>query len=207
MRTIKTGFTNYSYAGLSNLLNNVVDKLRDNAALFPDLPVPLATLQTLAAEYTASNSAATRGSAVSKAARTAKAGQVMKALSATGSYVNMIALGRAVVLTNSGFELVKQREPFGPVGKPMMKSVKPTGIVGEVALVWTPRPGARTYHCFQTATDPTLPNTVWTHVRSTTKARCKLTGLTAYKPYWFAVQALGTAGPGAMSSPMLGRAA
>jgi hypothetical protein len=112
-----------------------------------------------------------------------------------------------VVLTSSGFELVKQREPVGPVGKPMMKSARMTGIVGEVALVWTPCPGARTYQCFRTETDPALPSTVWKHVLSTTRVRCKVTGLTPYKGYWFAVQALGTEGVGAKSAPMIGRAA
>jgi len=193
--------------GLSRLLSNVIDKLTDNATIFPHLPVPLATLQTLADEYSASNSAATRGSAMAKAARTAKAKEVMKALSTTGAYVNMIALGNTEVLTSSGFDMVKKREPFGQVGKPLLKSVEKNGIPGEVTLVWTPRPGARTYICYRADTDPTLPTTVWKHVLSTTRVRCKVTGLTPYKPYWFAVQALGTAGTSAMSDPKVGRAA
>jgi hypothetical protein len=32
-------------------------------------------------------------------------------------------------------------------------------------------------------------------------------GLTSYKAHWFAVQALGTDGPGAMSIPIIGRSA
>jgi hypothetical protein len=52
-----------------------------------------------------------------------------------------------------------------------------------------------------------LPGTVWTPLVSTTKIRFKVTGLTAYKAYWFSVQALGAEGPGAMSAPELGRAA
>jgi hypothetical protein len=42
---------------------------------------------------------------------------------------------------------------------------------------------------------------------TTTKVRFKVDGLTPYKAYWFAVQALGTDGPGAMSIPIIGRSA
>jgi hypothetical protein len=207
MANIKTGFSNYSFTGLSGLLGNVVDKLMDNAALFPDLPVPLATLQSLADEYAASINRATKGSDIARAARNGKAEKVKRALQATAHYVRMVAGGSRKVLTNSGFELVKDPTPVGRVGVPALRSARMTGLKGELLLVWGRVPGAKSYHCFRTETDPALPGTVWTPILFTTKVRCKLQGLTPYKPYWFSVQALGTEGPGALSNPIVGRAA
>jgi hypothetical protein len=207
MSNIRTGFSKYTFNALLVLLNNVIDKLIANATLFPDLPVPVATLQTLATAYATSMSKAIKGSDASRSARNAKAVQVKTALLATAEYVRMVALGNTEILDNSGFELMKQPTPAGPVGTPTMKSAIMTGHPGEVELIWSSRPGAFSYQAFQTDTDPTLPGTVWTPLVSTTKIRFKVTGLTAYKAYWFSVQALGSDGPGVMSDPIIGRAA
>lgn len=118
----------------------------------------------------------------------------------------MIALSSAELLSLSGFELMKQRQPVGQVGTPLMKSAAMTGLEGELELVWTRVPGAHSYQGFQTETDPAAPGTVWLPVLATTKVHYKVNGLTPFKAYWFSVQALGTDGPGAMSDPILGRA-
>ena len=73
--------------------------------------------------------------------------------------------------------------------------------------MWSRLPGAHSYQGFKSETDPAAPGVVWTPIQSTTKVRCKVVGLVPYKAYWFSVQALGTDGPGAMSDPILGRAA
>lgn len=207
MADIRSGFSKFSPVGLLALLNNVIDKLTENASIFTDVPVPVAMLSTLATAFNASINKANKGSAASRATRDNKAAQVRAALLPTAEYVRMVAVGDPEVLHKSGFELAKQREPVGNVGTPLMKSVKMTGLTGEVELTYSGRPGARSFTTYQTDTDPTLPGTVWTSVLSTTKVRCKVGGLVPYKAYWFAVQALGAEGPGAMSDPMIGRAA
>ena len=207
MSNIRTGFSKYTFKALLVLLNNVIDKLTANASLFPDLPVALAALQTLATDFAASISRSIKGSDASRSERNEKAEEVKTALLATAEYVRMVALGSTSVLNNSGFELMKQPTPHGPVGIPMMKSATMTGLAGEVVLIWSARPGAFSYQGFQTSTDPTLPGTVWTPIVSTTKVRYKVTGLESYKPYWFCVQALGSDGLGAMSAPIVGRSA
>jgi hypothetical protein len=160
----------------------------------------------LATAFANSISKAIKGSEAARTARDAKAVQVKTALATTADYVRMVSGGSAELLSLSGFELMKQHQPVGPMGTPLMKSAKMTGLVGELELIWTRVPGAHSYEGYQTETDPAAPGTVWAQVLSTTRTHFKVEGLTPYKPYWFAVQALGTDGPGAMSDPILGRA-
>jgi len=207
MANIRSGFSHFSFPALLVLLNNVIDKLTANATTFPDLPVSLANLTTLAAAFSASISKAIKGSEAARAARDAQAVQVRTALLVTADYVRMVSGSSAELLSTSGFEMMKQRQPVGQMGTPLMRSARMTGLVGEVELIWSSVPGAHSYQGFRTETDPAGPGTVWTPVLTTTKVRCKISGLTSYKPYWFAVQALGADGPGAMSDSIIGRAA
>jgi hypothetical protein len=206
MANIRSGFSKFSFSGLLELLNNVIEKLTLNATTFPDPPIALATLTTLATAFSASISKAIKGSEAARAARNAKMDQVKAALLATAEYVRMVSGGSAELLSLSGFELMKQRQPVGQVGTPLMRSAKVTGLEGELELIWSKVPGAYSYQGFQTESDPAAPGTVWVQVLTTTRVRFKIHGLTPYKAYWFAVQALGTDGPGAISDPILGRA-
>jgi hypothetical protein len=189
------------------VLINVIAKLTENALVFPDLPVPLAALSTLETSLSNAIARAIKGSENARAVRTAKVGQVITALNATADYVRLVAGGDAQILTNSGFEMAKQREPSGPVGQPKMKSASMTGVVGEAELIWTKMPGAYSYSVYRTESDPALPGTEWSFVLTTTKSHTKVNGLTPFKAYWFAVQAIGADGAGALSDPALGRAA
>jgi hypothetical protein len=189
------------------LLGNVNEKLAENAATFTDPPIPLATLTTLETALDSLIHKATQGSANARALRDNKVKQVLSALHATADYVRMVANGDAGILTASGFEMAKQREPSGPVGITLIKVVEMTGVVGEAEVIWTKVPGAYSYQLYRTDSDPAESNVVWTPVVATTKIRSKVNGLTPYKAYWFSVQALGAEGPGAMSAPELGRAA
>lgn len=196
-----------SPTGISALLGNVNAKLAENAALFNDPPIALATMTALATALSNAISKATKGSANARAARDNKVKQVITALNATAEYVRMVAGGDAEILTASGFEMAKQREPSGPVGKPLVKSVDMTGVVGETELIWGKVPGAHSYQVYRTETDPAEAGAVWAFVQATTKVRTLVNGLTPFKAYWFAVQALGSEGAGALSDPALGRAA
>jgi hypothetical protein len=207
MSNIKSGFSKFSFSGLLALFSNVIDKLTENAGLFPDLPVPLASLTTLFTSFSNAINKANKGSEIAREARSNKAEQVKTALSATADYVRMVAVGDGEILASSGFELVKQREPFGRVDAPLLKPVLMTGVVGEVELFWSKVNGAYSYQVFRTETDPAETEPVWLPVLSTTKTRSYVTGLTPFKAYWFSVQALGSAGTSVMSDPAIGRAA
>ena len=203
---IKKGFMNLRPALLLGLLQNVIQKLTGNAA-FPDLPIHLATLNSLSIYFANSISTATQGTPSARAAREADVLQVRAALSTTADYVRLASAGNAALLSSSGFEMAKVPQPVGPIGVPLLRMAKMTGLSGEVEVIWARVPGAHSYQLLRTETDPTHPGMEWTPVASTTKVRCKANGLVPYKAYWFAVQALGTSGPSAISGPMIGRAA
>ncbi|MEO8733919.1 MAG: fibronectin type III domain-containing protein [Flavobacteriales bacterium] len=207
MSNIRSGLSGYANSGLLALLNNVTDKVTVNAALFPDLPIPVATLTALATAFTNSINKATKGSQAARMARDNKAAQVRTALTSTANYIRMVANGDGEILANSGFPLVKQREPAGRVEAPLLKAARMTGVVGEAELIWTKVPGAYSYQVFRTETDPAEVGAVWLPVQATTKSRCYVNGLMPYKAYWFAVQALGSEGASALSDPAIGRAA
>lgn len=188
------------------LLQNVIAKLVANV-FFPEPPIDETTLRRLATEFAESISKATQGTPTARAARDAKALEVRSALSTLANYVRLASAGNAEMLSSSGFDMAKVPHPVGPISTPLMKFAQMTGIVGEVEVAWTRRPGSRSYTVLRTDTDPALEQTVWTPVASTTKARYTVISLVSYKPYWFAVQALGSQGPSAISDPMIGRAA
>ncbi len=207
MANIRTGFSRLSPNGASTLLGNVNDKLAENAATFTDPPIPLAALTTLKTVLDTLINKATHGSANSRALRDNKVKQVLSALNATADYVRMVANGDAGILTASGFDMAKQREPSGPVGTTLIKGVEMSGVVGVAEVIWTKVPGAYSYQVYRTETDPAESAVVWTPVVATTKTRIKVNGLTSFKAYWFCVQALGSEGAGALSDPAIGRAA
>ena len=203
---IKKGFSKLRPALLLALLQNVMAKLLGNI-FFPTPPIDQATLGHLATDFADSIAKATQGTPSARAARDAKAVEVRAALSTTANYVRLESAGNAEKLSSSGFDMAKVPAPIGPINTPLMKLAQMTGIGGEVEALWTRIPGAHSYQLLRTETDPALIGTVWTPVASTTKVRYKATGLVPYKAYWFAVQALGTDGPSAISDPMIGRAA
>ncbi len=176
-------------------------------AFFPAPPIDQAALARLSTDFADSIAKATQGTPTARAARDAKALEVRAALSTTADYVRLVSAGNAEMLSSSGFDMAKVPAPVGPISAPLMKLAQMTGIVGEVELAWTRRIGSHSYTVLRTDMDPALAQTVWTPVASTTKVRYTATGLVPYKPYWFAVQALGTQGPSAISDPMIGRAA
>ena len=111
------------------------------------------------------------------------------------------------MLASSGFPMAKTPEPIGHISSPLIKSAEMTGLEGEVELIWNRVSGAKSFQVLRADRDPAMAGTVWTPVASTTKVRFKATGLVPYQPYWFAVQALGTSGPSAISDPIIARAA
>lgn len=203
---IKLGISKLRPALLLAYFTNVIAKLTGNLN-FPDLPIDLATLNAMAANFTANITRATQGSPSARAARNAEVLKVGATLTILADYVRMTSAGNAEMLASSGFPLSKQREPVGPIGTPMMKAAKITGIQGQTELIWTTIFGSHSFQVWQTESDPAAENVEWVRVTSTTRSRCVVNGLQSYKPYWFCVEALGSEGIGAKSAPIIGHAA
>ncbi|MBP6310686.1 MAG: fibronectin type III domain-containing protein [Flavobacteriales bacterium] len=187
------------------LVRNVITKLTGNA-FFPTPVVSLATMTAKADEFEVAIQAATAGSRQSKLMRDALALDIGEMLRAQADYVRSVCLGDRVMLESSGFDLRKQPERIGLPGTPEIKIAKMTGKQGQAQLRWTGENGTSAYHVWMTDKDPAEFSS-WAVVAITTKVNHTVDNLESYKPYWFAISAIGAAGEGLKSDPAIVRAA
>ena len=187
------------------LLRNVVAKMTGNAAFATPL-VPLADLTATADELEVAIEEATNGSRQSKLKRDDVLRKAKALLDAQAGYVRGVCNGDATLLESSGFELAKQPTPTGVPGIPQFLEARVTDRRSELKLRWRRVHGARSYQVWMTDQDPTLEAN-WTAIGYTTRVSHLVEGLESFKPYWFCVSAIGTAGEGMQSDPAMGRAA
>ncbi|MBK7554129.1 MAG: fibronectin type III domain-containing protein [Flavobacteriales bacterium] len=187
------------------LLNNVIEKLTGNIKL-PTPPVSLTVMQTLADAYEQAVEDAQFGSQASKAARNALTKEVRAVLTKTGNYVRATANGDATILTTSGFEMSKIPEPVGLPDAPENLKVLMGPLSGQTDVRWKRVHGATSYQVLRSASDPTV-SANWTVVTTTSTARFVDSNLESFKPYWYAVVAIGFAGKGNPCAALMGRAA
>ena len=188
------------------LVNNVAATL-EGSTVFPAPPVSAAQLKALGTELEDAIAAAMDGSRAARAARNAVLKRAEEALRQVADYVRMVAQGDAVKLTQSGFALTRDRKPLGIVGTPLLTTARMTGRPGEADLRWTGVRGRRVYHVYVTEQDPALPGVEWTLTGVTSRTRFVADSLVPYKAYWFCVSAIGSAGEGVKSDPVIARAA
>jgi len=187
------------------LLRNVVTKLTGNAH-FPDPPVTLSALTLRGDALEAAIALATEGSKQSKLDRNKLTTYAKAELTSTADYVRSVGNGDAAILSTSGFELAKQREPIGIPGTSKRMEARLTGLRNELELRWATVHGAHGYQIWMTDKDPAVDGN-WEAVGYTTRVRHLVTALDSYKAYWFCVSAIGVAGEGAQCDPAMGRAA
>lgn len=202
---IKLSLSKLSAIYLLALLRNVVAKLTGNVS-FPTPPVSLANMTTKGDELEAAIEEATEGSKASKEARNLLERDVRDMLYSTAMYVRSLANGDAALLATTGFELAKQPEPIGVPGITKELVAEPTNSKGIVELRWRRVRGAYSYRVWITDSDPNV-HANWTELGITTRAGHFVPNLESYKPFWFKVSAIGSAGEGLDSDPAMGRAA
>lgn len=190
---------------LLGLIRNVIAKMTGNL-LFPDPPVTMPDMTLLGDKLQAAIEEATNGSKASKLQRDVVVAEVEVALQRTADYVRSVCVGDAAKLSTSGFEMAKARERVGIPNAPKSLSARNTTLRNEVELRWPRVRGAYTYQVWMSDKDPAEDGS-WTPVTVTSRSRHIVEGLESFKPYWFSVSAIGSAGEGAKSDPALGRAA
>jgi hypothetical protein len=188
-----------------SLARNVVTKMSGNAH-FPNPMVPLSDITTLADRLEEAIERATDGSRLAKLERDAFKEGMSTLLRSQADYVRAICQGDASMLQSSGFELTKPRKRASIPGTAVIRTARMTGQQGQVQLRWNAQRGARVYQVWMTATDPT-EHANWVATAITSRVSIMIEDLESFKAYWFAVSAIGTAGEGVMSDPILGRAA
>lgn len=202
---IKLSLFRLTVLALLALLRNVIAKMTGNAN-FTTPAVTVAAMTTQADKLEAAIEAATDGSKQNRILRDVEVAATEAMLRVQADYVRMTCAGDKAKLQSSGFELVKQRQPVGVPGTPIIRSVRMTGIAQQVELKWTVQPGADSYQVRMTDKDP-LIEANWQIVGITTKSRILVNKVESYKPHWFCVSAVGAAGEGAQSEPAIGIAA
>lgn len=202
---IKLSLSRLSVLALLALLRNVVAKMTGNAN-FTTPAVTLAAMTTQADTLEAAIEAATDGSKQSRILRNNEVATAQAMLRTQADYVRMISAGDKAKLQSSGYDLVKDREPVGLPGTPIIRFARMTGKKGQVELRWTAQPGADSYHVRMTDKDP-LIEANWQIVGVTTKSRHVVDNLESYKAHWFCISAIAAAGEGAQSEPAVGVAA
>lgn len=113
-------------------------------------------------------------------------------------YVQLTCKGDQAILVSSGFQATKDPTPAGTLPVPGNVRVDHTGKSGEFALSCDKVPNAAVYQV-QSATSPDGP---WEDEGGFTSTRIVLDGFTAGTVYWFQLFAIGSAGAGAVSSPI-----
>ncbi len=203
---IKIGLYEMFPPALLAFFSHIIAKLTGNA-LFPNLPMSLADMSTLRDELEAAITAATDGTSTDREHRNKVVAEVRDVLRATADYVRAVCDGDAENLSSSGFPLAKKPEPHTEVGVAKNLQASATDVGGNLKLRWSKVAAARMFRIEQAASDPALGTTTWHTVGLVSRQRFIVTGLEAYKSYWFRVVALGIDKEGLPSDVVLGRAA
>ena len=119
------------------------------------------------------------------------------------AYVESASGGDKAKILSSGFEVRVPRTPVGPLPAPQNLQPFFGDSEGTVACRWDAVRGAYSY-VLESAQSESGP---WTQVAVTTSANYIATGLQSGKKYFFRVQGVGAAGPGAWSEMALKMAA
>ena len=175
-------------AKLLTFAQNVVPSM---AAAVESFPTPTPTLVSISDEI--SNYAALLQSAASRekvqvALKNQSKQALLQLLSQLADYVNMVAQGDEVMLSQSGFNLNKVPQPIsmkGAAGLVLLDG----GNSGELVLKFRRVEGASGY-LYQYTTDPLLPEDKWVSIAATTTS-LTFTGLTKGVTYYCRVIAIG----------------
>ncbi len=206
-QNIKLSLYKLAVLQLLALLNNVIEKLTANAAVFATPPITVVAMNTLCDKFAKAITAATDGGVADRKERDKLVLEVRSMLRIQADYVRSVCNGDAALLALSGFELSKMPEPINEVGVPQRVKADPTDESGNVLVRWGKAEGGRMFRVEQASGDPALGTVTWTAVALTGRQRIVIGGLDPFKAYFFRVIAIGITHEGLPSDIVMGRAA
>lgn len=187
---VTNGFDRYSDANLETKTQFIITKMTGNS----NFPTPAPTLLAMEAALTAFTEAAMAAKAGDKVAiidRDQKREVLINLLHELSLYVMYIAKGDKLILTSSGFDVSKEREPAPPITKPTGLEVSTDKLNAGQALVKFNRvPRSRSY-LYEYTLDPQLSESSWASL-SETRSKKVISGLESNKRYYFRITAIGT---------------
>lgn len=117
-KKVKTNYEKLKMDDLHTLAGKVVTCMQDNS-LFPDLPVDIEILESLADNFQRCwETAKDGGSKMERSLRDEARTALLEAFRKTANYVNQMARGQLPALLSSGFELESDRTPLRPTDPP-----------------------------------------------------------------------------------------
>ena len=195
---VKTGFSRFTVAILLMKARNIYAAMLDNSNFptpNPDMPTLLQLINTLQD----AQDAAAYGGKAAIAARDEAQANLIALLKALGNYVNYTAQGNVPVLTTSGFDLVKTKQPvvLQAITQLLVTSVPNTNSLTLRAIGGSGIKG----FVHQYTTDPAMADSSWVSVNSTVR-KYTFQNLTRQKEYFVRVICIGSNGQSAISDPV-----
>ena len=163
---------------------------------FPNPPVDLAALKTDIDTLSALMAEALDGSKKVIAQKNKQREAVIKKLRLLGRYVEVTSDGDMTTLTTSGFQAASTaKAPPAPLPLPVIRSVEPGAVSGEIVVQVQRVKGAKSYEIRYGAVANGAPPSSWTSKAIPgVKPPAGISGLTPGTLYAFQVRALGKLG-------------
>ncbi len=195
--TIRLGIDNKNILDFILYVNTIITKMTGN----PDFPAPSPTMIELhnkMQELVTAQENAVKGSVEATLIRDQKYTVVKKMVTILGAYVEWQSQGDPLKIMSAGFEIRKNPEPAGDVGKPQNLKVVPGALEGTVDLSFDKLKGSR-LNFVDICENISLG--IWTPNATSTKTKVRISGLESGKKYWFRVKGAGINGDGPYSDP------
>lgn len=199
MPKVKLGLDKLSVPQLLELAKQITKAMTGNAS-FPTPNPPLAQITTIAdnLDTARQDALAARIEAKNKTIiQNQREDELKASLRRLVSYVENVSAGDAALITSAGMDVKAIATPGGEVGAVEAFTCTTGDSDGELDLGWNSTPGAQSYAIEQSQQSP--PNAVWTQIKTTTKSKVTIAGLTSGTRYWFRVAAVGPNGQGPWS--------
>ena len=202
MLKLKMGLTGLKPVDLAERANTLVTKVTGNAN-FPTPTPDVALITTKKEELQTLIAEASRGDRDKIAARKVAYAELHALLKQLASYVSYTAGGNELMILSSGFGVVKPVNDLIQVREPVLFPPEQSRKSGQLKLKWERIDGARSYVVEKAETDPSQPDTVWSHLAISVRRQITISGLVPGKYYWFRVQAVGSHNVSAFSDVAL----
>ena len=201
---IKLALSRFSIIGLIAYLQAIYAKMNGNAA-FTTLAAKTTALNTAVTALETANTSYTASLATTNALMTVRDNAVITAQNAAQDLANgaETVTKDPATLQSGGWDLASTHaSPVGPMAAPANFHATSGDNPGEVDLGCDTQAGVQT-HMVEYSTSATGPFTLGYTGK---KSSCAILGLVSGTIYWFQMWAVGAAGPGPKSGPLMKRA-
>lgn len=198
MATVKLGIDGLPATGLVARAQHIHDEMDGKPEFTTPLPTQVA-FQGAIDTLNAANAAVENGGKSEYEARDNAWKTLEDMMRQRAAYVQGVSNGDAAIIKLSGFGVRKPGQPIGQLERPAKLVMVPSKTANSVSMRWAPTRGADTYQVFISRVGTPF---AWEPVGFTNKARFSMGGITRGTIVWFAVLAIGTAGPTSLSEPL-----